>query len=78
MTWETDLVGAQVCVNRAVFEMNKPGELPPHRRKPELRYLMLCIAQAHHHLMRAYVALEEKNVRPFSDREVKKWERTQP
>jgi len=74
MRYETELIGAEVDINRAVFEMNGPGEIPP--RESELRYVMLCVARAHHCLMRCYVALEEKGVRPFSPRELKQWERS--
>ena len=73
MTWEQAIVDAQVEVNRAVYEMNKPGELPPRQREPELRYVVRCLERAIGSLRIARAGLSR--VKPFTDRELKKWER---
>lgn len=48
-TWEQALVNAQVEVNRAVFEMNRPGALATdlwYAKEPRLAYINECVTGA--------------------------------
>lgn len=42
MSWQQALVNAQVGVNRAVFEMNRPGLPPDSRARKAIDYQYLC------------------------------------
>lgn len=42
-----EIVNAQVSVNRAVFECNRPGEADRRkRREPDQQYIFECVSQA--------------------------------
>lgn len=46
MNWKQDLINAQVEVNRAVFEMNKPGIPGIHRQKIDPEYVVEHVRSA--------------------------------
>lgn len=43
-SWKQSLVDAQIEINRAVFEMNRPGGVPP--KKSDLAYIREKVAAA--------------------------------
>ena len=63
MDWEQSLVNAQVEVNRAVFEHNKPGECPPELI--DIEYVKFHIREAIKDLQAALADIE--NVIKFED-----------
>ena len=49
MSWEQNLVNAQVEIDRAVFEMNRPGYPKGdvcHKDFPDIQYIDDCIIKA--------------------------------
>lgn len=56
MSWENELLNAQVSINRAVFEMNKSGRRSPEPIRKE--YLQTCINDAIKELTKASNLLE--------------------
>lgn len=54
------LVGAQVAINRAVFELNsrEHGRVPGHGPKPDDEYTLYCVLSAIEDLSKAAVVLQ--------------------
>lgn len=72
MSWEQNLVNAQVSVNRSVFEMNRPGALktdPEYKDEPDPMYIVREISDAIDQLENARLKLYA--VIPTADRDRK-------
>ena len=70
MSWQQNLVNAQVEVNRAVFELNRPGypkDKPYYKEKPDERYIENCIKEAIKDLTAALRGIEEQKTIGFND-----------
>ena len=60
MSWEQSILGAQVSVNRAVFEMNRGGMLPPIRKDPNPEYIKHEVREAIKDLTNALKILDNE------------------
>jgi hypothetical protein len=70
MYWEQSLLNASVEVNRAIFELNRPGypkDKPYHKAKADERYIEKCIAEAIKDLSKALRGIEEQKTIIFDD-----------
>ena len=59
MSWQQDLLDAQVSIHRAVFEMNAPGRTKGGVIRPE--YIQVCIEDAIKELNKSLTQLKAEN-----------------